>query len=460
MKKIRFLILAAIALTIIAAGCSFKERIPDHGEEGQSKDVDPEEFEAKEILWFDLESRDEEITEKTEDISIQMYPGDTNAVINGEEYALSEEQCSELRELILEYSQRVKEKEDEYWPHTEEYPDMFRLFTFDMWGEDKRYKEDGALCYPDGWEEFIGNLKGIIIGPKEEPVKRTEELRRVDPEEFKAEEIIWFDLFFYNEKTMETDEISLQMYPGDTNALINGEAYELNEEQCGKLREIVLDYGPVVKEKKDEYWPSPTEEYPAMPVLFVFKMTGMEKFYKEDGALCYPDGWEEFVGDLKRIACEKGEGKKIAGPEKSSIYRKNSPVQNRTAGLDEAAPAEFKEEEILFFSLFSYHEDMEKMEGIILFLYPGEEEADINGETVRLNEKQGNALRRLILQYSQIVEEQEDEYWPSDTDEALAMAMIFDFRMSGEEKEYKADGGLCYPDGWEEFIEDLKEIIL
>ena len=43
------------------------------------------------------------------------------------------------------------------------YPDMLVLFRFDMRGEEKQYKADGALCYPDGREEFIEALKKIIL---------------------------------------------------------------------------------------------------------------------------------------------------------------------------------------------------------------------------------------------------------------------------------------------------------
>lgn len=160
---------AVLVLAVVTAGCSHDSGISDEVTTGLKKEqrVDPAEFEADDIIWFDLEYRDEETADLTEDISIEMYPGDTTAVINKEEYTLSEDQCSKLREFILEYSKTVKEKKDEYWPQTEEYPAMLILFKFEIRGEDKRYKETGALCYPDGLEGFIENLKEMIIEPEE-----------------------------------------------------------------------------------------------------------------------------------------------------------------------------------------------------------------------------------------------------------------------------------------------------
>lgn len=126
--------------------------------------VDPADFDAGEVQWVKIFSHHEEV-EKSEDISLWLYPGEEEVAINGEEFALSEEQGKELRELILQYSHTVKDKEDEYWPDSDEYPDMLVLFQFDVRGgeDNKRYRASGALCYPDGWEEFIGDLKEIIL---------------------------------------------------------------------------------------------------------------------------------------------------------------------------------------------------------------------------------------------------------------------------------------------------------
>ena len=75
------------------------------------------------------------------------------------EVSLTEEQCEELKEYIVEYSHKVKAKEKEYWPRSYEYPPMFILFYYTIeYGEGENYKEyqqNGALCYPDDWDEFV-----------------------------------------------------------------------------------------------------------------------------------------------------------------------------------------------------------------------------------------------------------------------------------------------------------------
>lgn len=139
-----------------------EEKQEEKQESGWERVNAPSEFEAEEIYWVDLFSYNEG-EETIDDISLWLCPGEERVTINAEEFALSEEQSNELRELILQYSQTVKEQEDEYWPNTSEYPDMLVLFRFDMRSEEKQYKTDGALCYPDGWEEFIEELKEIIL---------------------------------------------------------------------------------------------------------------------------------------------------------------------------------------------------------------------------------------------------------------------------------------------------------
>ena len=162
MKKKWFIAAAVLVLTVMAAGCSLKGGISDEGgaetkkEREERRRVDPEEFEAEEILWVDLMTYHEE-TDEREEISLWLDPGEGEADIDGETYELSDDRCNELQKLILEYSLRVKEQEDEYWPDTDEYPDMLVLFEFEMNGEEKRYRDTGALCYPDGWEDFIGD---------------------------------------------------------------------------------------------------------------------------------------------------------------------------------------------------------------------------------------------------------------------------------------------------------------
>lgn len=78
------------------------------------------------------------------------------------EVVLSEEQCQELKDYIVDYSHKVKAKEKEYWPQTDEYPDMYMLFSYKVkYSVDEKnmeYRTSGALCYPDRWEEFIEKL--------------------------------------------------------------------------------------------------------------------------------------------------------------------------------------------------------------------------------------------------------------------------------------------------------------
>ena len=112
-----------------------------------------------------IESYDEE-TSNTIHIEIDFYdetlrrgirPDSTSETVN-----LTDTQCTELRKYIAQYSHTVKEKEQEYWPQTSEYPEMYVLFSYDICFDDnghyEDYKESGALCYPDGWNEFIEYL--------------------------------------------------------------------------------------------------------------------------------------------------------------------------------------------------------------------------------------------------------------------------------------------------------------
>ena len=78
--------------------------------------------------------------------------------INDEMYILSDEQNEEILEYMTEYTIAVKAKDDEYWPNTEEYPDMLILFDYRV----NNQRWDGALCYPDNWAEMIDYLKSAV----------------------------------------------------------------------------------------------------------------------------------------------------------------------------------------------------------------------------------------------------------------------------------------------------------
>ena len=117
------------------------------------------------VFSVSIESFDEENANTTY-IEIYFYDGTlrrrTMPGSTSEEIVLTETQCKELRKYIAEYSHTVKEKEQEYWPQTSEYPEMLILFSYEICFDDnghyKDYKESGALCYPDGWNDFIEYL--------------------------------------------------------------------------------------------------------------------------------------------------------------------------------------------------------------------------------------------------------------------------------------------------------------
>lgn len=77
MKKKWFIAAVVLVLTVMAAGCSLKGGISDQGgaetqkERKERRRVDPEEFEAEEILWVDLMSYHEE-TDEREEISLWL----------------------------------------------------------------------------------------------------------------------------------------------------------------------------------------------------------------------------------------------------------------------------------------------------------------------------------------------------------------------------------------------------
>ncbi len=129
---------------------------------------DLETLTADNLFSLDIDSNSEENSE--ENIRIVIY-FDKGTICSGkatefwddddtmpEVKSLTEEQIKELKEYVIEYSYKVQEKKDEYWPHYDEYPEMAVLFRYELWYGEEKYKEDGALCYPDGWDEFIEAL--------------------------------------------------------------------------------------------------------------------------------------------------------------------------------------------------------------------------------------------------------------------------------------------------------------
>ena len=60
------------------------------------------------------------------------------------------------------YEPTIRKNLQNYWPHTPEYPDMLILFSVDTYRTGASYKYDGALCKPDGYDEFIEDIEIII----------------------------------------------------------------------------------------------------------------------------------------------------------------------------------------------------------------------------------------------------------------------------------------------------------
>lgn len=124
------------------------------------------------LLTLSLESRNKENSD--EDILVEidfkenlLKAGKRSEFMHYEdampkELTLTDEQCDELKKYVVDYSRKVEAQKEDYWPQTDEYPEMFIMFTYDIaFGDSddyKEYRESGALCYPDGWSEFIKTL--------------------------------------------------------------------------------------------------------------------------------------------------------------------------------------------------------------------------------------------------------------------------------------------------------------
>lgn len=78
-----------------------------------------------------------------------------------ETYFLSSSQVEQLCQLLSEYTLTVYDDQP-YWP-TGEYCTMIELFDYRVNYDGGSYREYGATHYPKGWDDFIQNLKGLII---------------------------------------------------------------------------------------------------------------------------------------------------------------------------------------------------------------------------------------------------------------------------------------------------------
>lgn len=105
--------------------------------------------------------------EKNTRISFFVMDGkiDVSGEYCGESFEsiLTDEKMEKFMNEIVNYSTTVQEKENDYWPHTDEYPEMYVLFDYTiLFDNEYKYRMDGAECYPDGWDEFIARIVKII----------------------------------------------------------------------------------------------------------------------------------------------------------------------------------------------------------------------------------------------------------------------------------------------------------
>lgn len=172
-RKIATILVGSAVIMLV--GCSLfnigKRGLP--GEESSKKEAinirNPlENLTVENITYVNIDSRNEEDSEEDIRIEIDFEEGTICSGKAAEFYddndelpeakSLTGQQLTELRELVKDYSYTVQAQEKEYWPDLEEYPELLILFEYEIeFGED-RYASDGALCYPDGWDEFVEKL--------------------------------------------------------------------------------------------------------------------------------------------------------------------------------------------------------------------------------------------------------------------------------------------------------------
>ena len=75
--------------------------------------------------------------------------------ITPEDYAL-------IFEKTDAYKPTIEKNRQDYWPHTSEYPEMLVLFSVEAYRTGENYEYDGALCKPDGYDEFFEDIENIL----------------------------------------------------------------------------------------------------------------------------------------------------------------------------------------------------------------------------------------------------------------------------------------------------------
>lgn len=167
-------ILAGSAIIFLIGCTSFNIGESGSSEEGSSnkkvinKKNPLENLTAENITSVNIDSRTEDDSEEDIRIEIDFVEG---TICSGKAYefrddndelpevkSLTDEQLTELRGLVKDYSYTVQGQEKDYWPDLEEYPPLLVLFEYEIEFGEGRYATDGALCYPDGWGEFVDKL--------------------------------------------------------------------------------------------------------------------------------------------------------------------------------------------------------------------------------------------------------------------------------------------------------------
>lgn len=178
MKFIKILTIMFISFSVIS-GCGKQNNLSVHEKEYANVPVSEENTIAEKTIRSD----DSELIDALENskiscgtiesnevnTSIGFYVMDNKIDVSGTycgesfESFLTDDKMEEFINEIANYSPKVQEKEYDYWPHTDEYPEMYVLFDYILlFDNGYKYRMDGAECYPDDWDDFIERLVKII----------------------------------------------------------------------------------------------------------------------------------------------------------------------------------------------------------------------------------------------------------------------------------------------------------
>jgi len=109
------------------------------------------------------------IASNEEDTRIDYFIMDDKIYVTGKysgksfEIDLTDDKMEQFINEIIEYAPTVQEREYDYWPHSDEYPEMYVLFEYELLFENGyKYKMDGANCYPADWNQFVNKIVELI----------------------------------------------------------------------------------------------------------------------------------------------------------------------------------------------------------------------------------------------------------------------------------------------------------